>query len=173
MRNIADHLLDLAENSIDAGATLIEIEINVENGGISLKVADNGCGMDKETLDKCLQPRFSLKGTSGIGLSLFNEDCKGKASVKSYKGKGTVVEGKLLTNDNVEFGKGIAEAIAPLLDDKFDISLSVNLNNRNYTFDTRNIRRELNGVSLHDPCVIVAVKRIINENISRIGGAKL
>lgn len=173
MRNIADNLLDLAQNSIDAGATLIEIEITVKNEGITLKVADNGRGMGKEILDKCLQSSFSLKGTKGIGLSLFDEDCGGSVSVKSIEGKGTVVEGTLLTNDYIGFGKDIAEGIAPLLDDEFDVSLSVNLNERTYTFDTRDIKRELNCVSLHDPCVIVAVKRIINENISRIGGAKL
>ncbi len=40
---------ELLENSIDAGATNITVEI--ENGGISLiKITDNGCGVEKEDL---------------------------------------------------------------------------------------------------------------------------
>ena len=40
---------ELVENSIDAGATTIEIEI--ENGGISsIKITDNGFGIEKSDL---------------------------------------------------------------------------------------------------------------------------
>lgn len=42
---------ELVENSIDAGAT--EITVEIENGGISfIKVIDNGKGIDKEDIDK-------------------------------------------------------------------------------------------------------------------------
>ncbi len=174
MRKLPDNLLDLAQNAVDAGATLIEIGIRVEDDAITLKVVDDGCGMDEETQSRCLQPHFSSKGTNGLGLTRFNEDCIGLAQVTSIEGKGTEVVGKLpLTKEDTCLPKDIAEVTAPLLDDKFDIVLSVDIDGRNYTFDTRDLKRELNDISLHNPCVIVAVKRIINENISRIGGAKL
>lgn len=174
MRKLPDHLLDLAQNAIDAGATLIEIAIRVEDDGIIVKVADNGCGMDEEIKKSCLQPHFSTKGTNGLGLALFNEDCNGMATVRSKSNEGTEIVGKLLiANDKASLPKDIADAIAPILDDKFDITLSVDIDGRNYTFDTRALKRELKDVSLHNACVIVAVKRIINENISEIGGAKL
>ncbi|MBE7081027.1 MAG: DNA mismatch repair endonuclease MutL [Clostridiales bacterium] len=54
---------ELVENSIDAGATKIEIEI--ENGGIScVKITDNGCGIEKSELKKALLPHATSKISS-------------------------------------------------------------------------------------------------------------
>ncbi len=54
---------ELVENSIDAGATSIEIEI--ENGGIScVKITDNGCGIEKSELKKALLPHATSKISS-------------------------------------------------------------------------------------------------------------
>ncbi len=51
---------ELVENSIDAGATAIEIEI--ENGGISsIKITDNGFGIEKSELKKALLPHATSK----------------------------------------------------------------------------------------------------------------
>lgn len=51
---------ELVENSIDAGATHITIEI--VNGGIKkIRVTDNGCGMDLENLPKAFLPHATSK----------------------------------------------------------------------------------------------------------------
>lgn len=51
---------ELVENSLDAGATSISIEI--ENGGIScIKIIDNGCGIEKSELKKALMPHATSK----------------------------------------------------------------------------------------------------------------
>ena len=54
---------ELVENSLDAGATSISIEI--ENGGISsIKITDNGCGIEKSELKKALMPHATSKISS-------------------------------------------------------------------------------------------------------------
>ncbi len=54
---------ELVENSIDAGANSITIEI--ENGGISLiRISDNGCGIEKNELRKALMPHATSKISS-------------------------------------------------------------------------------------------------------------
>ena len=51
---------ELIENSIDAGAQLIQVE--VKNGGKSLiKVIDNGIGMNKSDLELCVKPHATSK----------------------------------------------------------------------------------------------------------------
>lgn len=48
----ASLIKELIENSADAGATSVVVEI--KNGGTSyIRVTDNGCGMSKEDLEKC------------------------------------------------------------------------------------------------------------------------
>ena len=51
---------ELVENSIDAGATDIRVEI--ENGGISnITISDNGCGIDKDDLVTAFLPHATSK----------------------------------------------------------------------------------------------------------------
>ena len=44
---------ELVENSLDAGATRITIEI-ADGGKALIKITDNGCGMNKTDLEKCI-----------------------------------------------------------------------------------------------------------------------
>lgn len=56
----ASVIKELVENSIDAGANRIDIEI--ENGGISkIKVSDNGSGIDKEFVKTAFMPHATSK----------------------------------------------------------------------------------------------------------------
>ena len=67
-------LCDIVDNSIDAGATEIDININMDDDGVLITVADNGCGMDRDTLIKGMQYGGGDKddpkrlGKFGLGL---------------------------------------------------------------------------------------------------------
>jgi len=51
---------ELVENSLDAGAT--EIEVHIESGGKQLiKVIDNGCGIDREDMRAAFFPHATSK----------------------------------------------------------------------------------------------------------------
>ena len=50
---------ELVENSIDAGANNITIE--VRTGGKYIRVSDNGCGIEKEDLAKAFMPHATSK----------------------------------------------------------------------------------------------------------------
>ena len=52
MQELSLNILDIAQNSIKAGATLVRIEIEIDRAknGMRIAVIDNGCGMDEATL---------------------------------------------------------------------------------------------------------------------------
>ena len=58
MQELSLNILDVAQNSVTAGASLIEIGLDVwgENGRMmTITIKDNGKGMDEETLDIILR----------------------------------------------------------------------------------------------------------------------
>ena len=53
MRDLSLHLLDLAQNSITAGASLVTIRLTLgEDGMLTMELADNGKGMSPELLSR-------------------------------------------------------------------------------------------------------------------------
>ncbi len=64
----ASVLKELVENSIDAGSTIITIEI--KNGGISyMRITDNGCGIDSEDVPLAFLRHATSKIKSGEDLN--------------------------------------------------------------------------------------------------------
>lgn len=63
----ASVIKELMENSIDAGAT--EVTVEIKNGGITLmRVADNGCGMSREDAALCVSRHATSKIHSAADL---------------------------------------------------------------------------------------------------------
>ena len=93
-------LMNLCVNAVDAmpeGGTLSVRTCNDGEGTILVEVADTGCGMSSEVLDKALDPFFTTKpqgkGT-GLGLPIVFGTVKahqGKMELLSDAGKGTTV----------------------------------------------------------------------------------
>lgn len=74
----------------------IEISTSLKNSGVTIEIADNGPGMDKELEKHIFQPFFTTKEKgigSGLGLSVSYHIIvnihHGKISLKSEKGRGT------------------------------------------------------------------------------------
>ena len=98
MREIALHLLDLAENSVSAGAKNITIAICEDQRAdkLTTSIADDGRGMDAETVKKVIDPFYTSRTTRkvGLGIPLFKgaaEDCNGTLTIASTPGLGTTV----------------------------------------------------------------------------------
>ncbi len=77
----------------------LELSVNqVADGHVTLKIADNGCGIAAEDLKNIFDPFFTTKsreGSTGLGLSvtygLVNE-LGGRIEAQSEVGKGTQFE---------------------------------------------------------------------------------
>ena len=63
MLELAAHILDIAENSVRAGARLIEIDIDEDTAKdtLSIEIIDDGQGMKQEEIKKVLDPFYTTK----------------------------------------------------------------------------------------------------------------
>jgi len=89
--------LNLFTNALEAippGEGLIEVEARRGDWGeVAVKVADNGRGMDQETMKKIFNPFFTTRDNGmGLGLAIVKkilEENNGTIEVESEPGKGT------------------------------------------------------------------------------------
>lgn len=70
MNTLTFHITDIASNSVRAGATRILLEISIEEDKATIRIADNGCGMDAETLSRATNPFYTTRTTRKVGLGL-------------------------------------------------------------------------------------------------------
>ena len=99
MEDLSLHILDVVENSIEANASKIEIKIIEEKNKdlLVIEIKDNGRGMNKETINKVLDPFYTTRTTRkvGMGLSLLAQAAKvsnGNFEINSKVGEGTKVK---------------------------------------------------------------------------------
>ena len=98
MRELADNILDIAQNSIAAGASLVEIDISVSRAQdtVSLAFIDDGCGMSEDMVRAVCDPFTTTRKTRkvGLGLPLLKMTAQatgGEMSIASKPGEGTTV----------------------------------------------------------------------------------
>ena len=99
MEDLSLHILDVVENSIEANASKIVIKIIEEKSKDSLviEIKDNGRGMNRETINKVLDPFYTTRTTRkvGLGLSFLAQAAKesnGNFEIYSKVGEGTEVK---------------------------------------------------------------------------------
>ena len=98
MLELAMHILDIVENSVNAGAdeAIIRIEEDTEKDQLRIEIEDNGRGMSPVMSGRVVNPFSTTKKGKrvGLGLSLFQEAAEksgGGMTIESGLGKGTVV----------------------------------------------------------------------------------
>lgn len=98
MEDISLHILDIAENSIRANAKNVNIMITEDkkNDLLTVKIEDDGEGMDDQTKEYALDPFFTTKKGKKVGLGLAflshsAEEAGGAMKIESKPGKGTKI----------------------------------------------------------------------------------
>ncbi|MBR3692440.1 MAG: sensor histidine kinase [Clostridia bacterium] len=71
MRELSLNILDIAQNSVRAEATAITITLMEDaEGWLTFEIADNGKGMDAETVRRVSDPFYTTRTTRRVGLGL-------------------------------------------------------------------------------------------------------
>lgn len=70
MKELSLNILDIAENSVKAGAALTEITLDETDTSLTITIADDGCGMSEETLRAVTNPFYTTRTTRSVGLGI-------------------------------------------------------------------------------------------------------
>ena len=141
MRELSLNILDIAQNSISAGASLITIDVSEsrEEHLLTLTVSDNGCGMDEEQLRNVCDPFFTTRTTR-----------------------------KVFHSDSIDFTPlgDMTSTVTVLISMNTDRDFIYrrSADEKEFVLDTREIKNILDGVPLDNPDVVQWMKEYIDEN---------
>lgn len=174
MRELSLNVLDIAQNSIAAGSSLVSIEVIeiTALNELTLIVADNGKGMTKEQLSAVRDPFFTTRTTRkvGLGVPLFKmaaEMTGGSLSIESEVGKGTTVKAVFKTN-HVDFTPlgDMTSTIVTLItmNTQIDFVYHFKKDEHEFLLETKKLREILGDVPLSEPSIAEWLTEYINEN---------
>ncbi len=175
MRELALHILDIAENSISAGADRIRIlvEENLEEDQLSIRIEDNGKGMKAETLERIVDP-FVTSRTSrkvGLGIPFFKaaaEACEGTFNIQSKPGQGTKVEVTFKHShiDRMPVGD-LTGTLMTLVIGSPEVHwvFEYRVNQQRFVFDDEPIKQTLMDIPLSEPAVMKFIRQELEQGI--------
>ena len=175
MQELSLNILDIAQNSVVAGASLIEIMVEVygeNNNTLSIIIKDNGKGMDRQTLENVINPFFTSRTTRkvGLGIPLFKmaaEQTGGFFEITSELGAGTQVKAVFDTAniDCTPLGD-VWDTVAILIqmNEDIDFVYTAKSGKDEFVCDTRRLKEVMEGAPLSDPMVVRWIKEFIEEN---------
>lgn len=70
MKELSLNMLDIAENSVRAGAALTQLLLTETADTRTLEIRDDGCGMDAETVRRVTDPFYTTRTTRRVGMGL-------------------------------------------------------------------------------------------------------
>lgn len=70
MKELSLNILDIAENSVKAGAKHVGIELEQKGSALTLTITDDGCGMDGQTLARVADPFYTTRTTRAVGMGI-------------------------------------------------------------------------------------------------------
>ncbi len=177
MKELSLNILDIAENSVKAGATLTEININEDEEKLILKFVDDGCGMTDEVLKTVTNPFYTTRTTRKVGMGLpllkleaemtgGNLEISSKHISEFPNSHGTEVIAVFNKNhiDCTPLGDVVA-SITTLIQGHPDTDFLFvhKINEKEISLDTRELRVVLEGVPLNEYEVIKWIKEYLNE----------
>ena len=71
MKELSLNILDISQNSITAGASLVTISLREDSAGwLTLEIADDGCGMTEDILHRVMDPFYTTRTTRKVGMGI-------------------------------------------------------------------------------------------------------
>ncbi len=176
MRELALHLLDIAENSVAAGANDIAISVDEDlaNDRLRMSVEDNGKGMDPSTVARVIDPFVTSRTTRKVGLGIpllkeAAEACNGNLQIESQVGRGTRIDVDFKRShiDRMPLGD-LPGTILTLVVAYPDIHwiFDYRYGERNFCFDDAGVKKELGGFPLTEPSILAFIREMLEQGVA-------
>ena len=167
MKELSLNILDIAENSVKAGASLTQILIDEKDQVLTLSIIDDGCGMEPEVVRSVVDPFYTTRTTRKVGmgvplLKLAAEQAGGTLNITSSQGEdhGTTVRATFLIDhlDCVPVGD-YASTMVTLIQGSPDIDFVFQYRRESdeINLSTAEMRQVLGDVPLDTPEVLAWV----------------
>lgn len=174
------NILDIANNSIRAGADLVEIEVRIHKmmDVILIKISDNGCGMTDEQISKVGDPFFTTRNTRDVGLGIpflkqAAEMTGGNLLIESIPANGTIINASfgLSHIDRMPLGDMCSTIYTLLLANQaIDFIYIYECNGKEFQLDTRSLRQILGDIPFDIPEVAGFIRNYLKENHGEVDG---
>lgn len=180
LQELSLNILDIANNSIRAGAALVIIEVRIHTADdiLLIKITDNGCGMTKEQLSKVEDPFFTTRTTRDIGLGIpflkqAAEITGGSLLIESTPGESTIINASFILShiDRMPLGD-ICSTIYTLVrtNRTVDFLYIFECDGKEYQLDTRSLKDILGDISFDTPEVAGFIRDYLRENHEEVYG---
>ncbi len=178
MEELSLHILDIAMNSIRAGATEVAVEVDEDRARntFTFVVRDNGCGMTEDQLARIHDPFFTTRDTRRVGLGIpllkqTAEQAGGGLAVRSSPGQGTTVEASFGLDhvDRPPLGD-IAATVWTLVVTNPDVEFEYRHERDGECFavNTRELKAKLMRDKLGTPVLAKALRKYLDDNEKRL-----
>lgn len=179
MKELSLNILDVAKNSVTAGATRIGITVEETKDRLTITITDNGCGMTPEFVSRVTDPFTTTRTTRkvGLGLPLMKMEAQmsgGDLTIESEVGVGTTVTTWFDPNniDMPPLGDLVSSIITLIQGSpEIDFVFTHRRSGEEYTLDTGEIRLIMGDISLSEPEVLSWLSDFLNENESTMKGS--
>ena len=178
MKELSLHILDIAENSVNAKASRIEISVteNLNKDELIIRIKDNGQGMNPEKLKNISDPFITSRTTRKVGLGIpflkaAAEACNGGMTLSSQPGVGTeiVVNFQHSHIDRMPLGDLKSTWLNLLIGyPQVNWVLKYSINGKTFVLDDKPIKETLQEVQLSDPLVIKFLKEEISNGFESL-----
>ena len=178
MQELSLNVLDVAENSVRADASLVEITVEEDTaaGWLTIVIRDNGRGMTPEQVQTVIDPFYTTRTTRkvGLGVPFFRMAAQlsgGDLTIQSRVGAGTAVTATfgLTSIDRMPLGD-INGTIATLVqcNPGIDWLYTRRKDGREMVMDTRQFREILGDMPLDSPEVLGFLRDYLAENTAEL-----
>ena len=179
MKELALHIMDLAQNSIRAKATEIDISMreSKKNNRLVIEISDNGKGIPEDILTKITDPYTTSRTTRkvGMGLPLLRHHVEltgGSLGIYSRLGRGTRVEA-IFVKDHIDLQPmGDLPGVIRLLlaaNPEIDFTYSHETDEGKYVFSSTKVKEVLEIENFNDFSLLEQIKELLIENLTDIG----